>query len=330
MKKIFALIPLLLLVVSVSGCVQGGGFGGLMGVGVEEKEAPNDVIDKKGTQIIPEPPILAGNPFTLKFYIENLYSAEGTGESARDVYVELYDWGRCDPQNDKTPIEGKGIYPGATRTITWKFDAPDNKKLGYVSGQCPIRYQVRYIYDAHTRADAIAASEERFRQVSRSGESISVSPGETKSRGPIKIDIRFASDQPFREGTTVPFDVIVKDKGSGHIKGREVSKGDLDIQVRGSGISLGKCKYPADAGAPFIGDETPPIRCDLEIPKDMGSDIKTYSIQVDLSNYTYVLSYQNQVSIETRYESPGGEVKDTGGSDSEGDEGDGGAETTPV
>lgn len=331
MKKVLALIPALLLVVSISGCTQGGG--GLAGInllqtGGQEKEAPNDVLAKKSSKIVPSPPIPASSQFTLTFYLENQMPSKeklGQVQEAKDTQITLYDCGRCKFKENNGWKEKcfkeyfgseQDIFPGATKIIEWEFKAPSNENLGRMTGECPIRYKVEYGYDASTRADAIVASQRKIEQASRAGESIQVSPTESKGRGPIKIDVRFASNQPFRAEkgapTKIPFSVIVKNKGSGEIAERKVQKNEINIEAPADKVNVTNCKYPQTDTTPyasFIGKETPPIMCELTVEdgaiKDNAAVMKTFTIEADL-NYNYTLNYKETVTVEPTYTGMGG------------------------
>lgn len=253
MKKAFALIPLLMFVVSVSGCIGGGdGFAGLMGTGAQEEKAPNDILKIDNLKVVPSAPVRAGSDFSLSFQINNLNDRE----SAQNVDYRLYDWGRCDIKDDAsgaspTSNEFGQLFPGSTKLVEWKFEAPTNEELGMVSGDCPLRFEVSYGSSAVTSSDAIVVSQDRMDQISRSGESLSVSPSEYQSRGPVKTDIEFPSSQPFLEGSSLPFTVTIGNKGSGEVA--NLLNKDICIQFKGEGGNVIKesehCPENVNVGA---------------------------------------------------------------------------------
>lgn len=193
-------------------------------MGTKEKEAPHDLLKIKNVKVIPTPPIPAGNSFTFTLQVENLDQKK----TATHTSVSLYDTGRC-KKDRVTPRKKWDMFPGSTKVLEWNIRAPSNKKLGYMTGECPLRYEAEYTFHAHTRAEAITISREKLEEASKMGETVSVSSMETKSRGPIKVDVRFGSEQPFREASLVPFNVIVQNKGSGGVA--ELENGDVNITL---------------------------------------------------------------------------------------------------
>lgn len=310
MKKILTLIPLLLLVVSVSGCVQGGGgLAGLMGAGTEEKEAPASLLSFTDIKVIPTPPINADSNFDFTVQLKNLDERE----TVRNTDFTLYDTGRCGKRKSPNTDIGN-MFPGSTKILKWEIGTPDNEELGQMTGECPLRFKVSYNFDANTRAEVIVASKEKLRQVSRTGESIKVSPTVTKSRGPIKIDVSFESSQPLRENTTVPFDVVVRNTGGGDVN--RLNNGNVSIKISGKNVDFsqswketGPCNYPNEGGSasktqnkrlPFIDKETPPIRCTFK-PPTQTAPLKTYVVKVDINGYTYTIYDEKIVKVEPTF-----------------------------
>jgi hypothetical protein len=86
MKKI---ISMLILVMLVSGCVGMDMFG-LSSSKTEVKEQPPDVISIQNINILPTPPIIAGDQFSVSFELSNLEE-----EKDVDVGYRLMDDALC-------------------------------------------------------------------------------------------------------------------------------------------------------------------------------------------------------------------------------------------
>ncbi|MFB6088555.1 MAG: hypothetical protein ABEK36_02125 [Candidatus Aenigmatarchaeota archaeon] len=304
MKKVEILAALSLsLILLTSGCVDGMGFGGLFGGFSEEKEAPKDVLVIENLKTIPGQPVSAGSQFTVSFSVRNI----DEHEEAKNVRAYVYDWGRCSPAGANKPGNPKqigSIYPGSTEIVEWTFQAPENENLGNMEGKCPISFVIKYDFNAYTRADMVVVSKQKLREASRSGQSISASPSIVKSRGPIKLDLEFATPQPFTSQTTVPFTLRVTDKGSGSIPNIRTS----ELQIYG-GTGLGNpnnCKFPTSNldGTDVIqildGKKTPPIHCTIGAPNVQ--EMRTFTLKADLA-YTYPIHKTVDVNIRPTYTS---------------------------
>lgn len=309
MKRIWITIPLLVLILSISGCVQGGGgLAGLMGAGTEEKKAPASLLSFTDIKVIPTPPVRADSNFDFTVQLKNLDDRE----TVRNTNFNLYDWGRCTIEDSPNTNIGN-MFPGSTKILKWEIGTPTNEQLGQMTGECPLRFKVNYNFDASTRAETIVASKEKLRQVSRTGESIKVSPTVTKSRGPIKIDVSFESSQPLRENTTVPFDVVVRNTGGGDVN--RLNNDNVIINIPNASFDQsweedGPCNYPNEGGSssateskrlPFIDKKTPPIRCTFEPPDQGTTPLKTYVVKVDINGYTYTIYDEKIVKVEPTF-----------------------------
>lgn len=301
MKKI-ELLPILSLslVLLTSGCVEGMNFGGLFGGFTQEKEAPKDVLVIDGLRVIPKEPISATSEFTISFYVRNI----DEHEEATNVIAYVYDWGRCKPIGVNTANNPKAlgsVYPGSTEVVEWKFRAPSNEDLGNMRGKCPISFVIKYNFQAYTRVDTIVVSKQKLREVSRSGEKISVSPTMVKSRGPIKLDIDYGTPQPFTSGTEVPFTLRIINKGSGLFS--HVNKNSLKI-YGDRNLPSPECRYPeanleGAKAIPIIDDKrSPPIHCSITAPNVQ--ELRTFTLKADLS-YTYPLYKTVNVNIRPIY-----------------------------
>ena len=297
MKKVLALGSLVALVLFTSGCVEGG-FGGLMGVGVEEKEQPDDLLQVKNENIDP-PELSAGDKFEYSFELVNLFDVE----SAREVDVNLYNTGRCELTDDKGSGRDLGtVYPEATRVLEWDLEAPSNNELRSMSHTCDLMYQVDYNFNASTTADLYIMDSE----TDRNSDVAQVSPTTRKSRGPLKIDVEFGGTQPFRENSLVSFQVALRNAGAGELENLDYS--DINIEVEGlDGFNKGddnngdgNCQPPAgdwSDDARFHEGQTSPILCDFQ-QGSIDGPIKTLTVKAEVNDYTYTLYGKNSVTVE--------------------------------
>lgn len=316
MKKVIVLVLLFSLVLSVSGCVEGGSLGDLMGVGAEETEQPNDVLSIKNPIVDPST-VNADNPFEFSFELKNLFDAE----SAKNVEVKLYNTGMCDLKDDSParPIkkeEEQDIYEGASRVMEWNLEAPSNEQLGNMVGSCPLKYYVEYEFNAYSRSDLYVVGED----ASSSSEVSKVSPTTSKARGPLKIDVEFSGKQPFDNGNTIPFQIRLRNAGKGKLEslkpehvditlvssdGEEQELGGDNYLNEGDGGWETGCMHPVEKRSktlPFIDGKTPPISCRLYKDDGYGEyfepPLSSFQIEVDIKGYVYTLYGEKTVTVE--------------------------------
>ncbi|RLJ02156.1 MAG: hypothetical protein DRP11_03360 [Candidatus Aenigmatarchaeota archaeon] len=284
MKRLFTI---LLILVLIGGCTQNQ-----IPIFEEEKKIP-EIIVIENLKVSPSPPIQASTPdfdseFSISFNIVN----KDQEKEVDSLNVYAYDWGRCIPVDVATegvPYRMNKMFPGETKSIEWKFKAPTNEELGKVPRTCPIKFLVKYSYRAVALHDAVVAKDPESHQVS---------PNFSPANGPISIDIDFGSEQPFKSGTRVPFNVVFRNTGEGDIK--EVPAGNIEISVEGLGgwDMNTKCRFPGGT-LPFIKKKTPPILCYFDAPPvDL---LKTYTVRVALT-YDYTIYGEMDVRVEPIYE----------------------------
>jgi len=303
----------MILIVFISVCVEGQGLQGLFGSMGETKTAPNDVLLVDSMSVIPNPPITASSSFTITFQVKNIGSAEEGTEEAKNVEVVLYDWGECEPQEDHSSGEVtkqlNTIYPGGAEIVDWNFKAPTNQELGNMEGTCPIRFKVNYSYSAYTTSDLVLVSEERLKQAAKSGETLTVNPLQTQSRGPIKISVDVQADQPVRSDLKIPVVITVRDTGSGLYQA--VPNETLVVKFPSNftvscdkmnerGKKDDKKIYKNNRKLDLIKGKSVPVRCDMTFNGSSIEDMKTYNIIAEM-NYTYPLYSDTEVTIKPTY-----------------------------
>jgi len=316
--KILSILGLAL-IVFVSGCVEGQGLQSLFGSFGETKTAPSDVLLVDSMSVVPNPPITANSNFTIMFQVKNVGSAEEGTKEAKNVEVNLYDWGECKPTD--TIISGIGgsvvndlntIYPGGAEIVEWDFKAPTNQELGNMEGTCPIRFKVNYDYSAYTTSDLVLVSEKRLKQAAKSGETLTANPLQTQSRGPLKITIDVQADQPVRSDLTIPVIISVKDTGSGLYQyvPNDTDKSlivkfpkDFDVscdKMKETGQDNNKVIFKNNVKLDLIKGKSVPVRCDLTFNGNI-EDMKTFNIIAEM-NYTYPLYGDLEVRVKPTYE----------------------------
>lgn len=224
------LLFLVILIVAVSGCISN------LGLGPQQQtvEAPNDVMAFSDSTVIPNPPILTGDTFTTSFAMKNLDEFD----DAKNVKIELYDWGVCAPSSCNPSdwgIDGKktsysiafnDISPKDVQQIECQFKSPPSEKIGGLQANCPIRYKLTYDFSGITTTELNVISNKKFQEMQRAGQTPFVSSTQSKSRGPIKVDFSFGVNQPVRTSTIdadtsksniikIPMYITVENKGSG-------------------------------------------------------------------------------------------------------------------
>lgn len=232
-KKNILLILSILAVVAVSGCIS---LGDLFGSSETKVEASPDVMSFSDSTVIPNPPILTGDTFTTSFAMKNLDEFE----DAKNVKIELYDWGVCTPSScipskkdnvgwdaiDNTKSQTSysaafnDISPKDVQQIECQFKSPSSEKIGGLDARCPIRYKLTYDFSGITTTELNIISNKKFQDMQRAGQTPSVTSTQSKSRGPIKVDFSFGVNQPARTSSAdseikIPMYIRVENKGSG-------------------------------------------------------------------------------------------------------------------
>ncbi|MFP4115906.1 MAG: hypothetical protein ACLFTQ_01750 [Candidatus Aenigmatarchaeota archaeon] len=306
MKRFVVLILALGLVLFTSGCVEGGGLAGIMGVGTEEEEAPSDVLEVADKNVIPNPPIASDSGFEFSFLVKNLYENEDT----EGVDVELYDWGMCN-RTEGSDIRDDDIYRGGEREVRWNFETPDSEDMGHMPRDCSLRFRVSYTFDARSTHDLYLVTQDHVREMDRRGESIGVSPTASYADGPIKAYIDFWGDQPLIEETDVGFDIYMENTGEGKM-GTELGTEDITIKHNGEEIkdfyteeqdNGGKyCIWPmrnTDKTLYFSEGSTPRISCVIEDATIEGpGPVEEQTVQVEINDYEYELLHEHSVEVE--------------------------------
>lgn len=260
-KKIL-LIFSILAVVAVSGCISS------LGLGPQQQtvEAPNDVMSFSDNTVIPNPPILTGDTFTTDFTIKNLDNFD----DAKNVKIELYDWGVCTPSscNPAPPVwesidsaklqtsysaSFNDISPNDVQQVECQFKSPSSEKIGGLSANCPIRYKLTYDFSGITTTELNVISNNKSQAMQRAGQTPSTTSTQSKSRGPIKVDFSFGVNQPVRTSTIdadpakssiikIPMYITVENKGSGKIP-KTTDVFVLDKTKKCENFKSGNCYY---------------------------------------------------------------------------------------
>ena len=251
------LVPIIaiMLVISVSGCIEGfEGFTSIFG-GPEQPaiEQKPDIIIMKGLSVIPTPPVMAESEFTLLFTMKN----QDESVSIKDVNVKLYNWGICEPEEididgaayaDFLPDAEKwttadeakdlGYYlrtfdefvPREEKVIEWNFEAPTNARIGRIEADCPIKWEIDYTFSARSQDDFAVISETQKKQMDRAG---LVWEGTDQAQyvgsGPVTIYYDFKTDMPVQSLSSIQYTLTVVDRGVGIYP--KVETGTMFIKV---------------------------------------------------------------------------------------------------
>ncbi len=315
-QKNISIALLLLIIVSASGCIGTGGKRTI--------EASSDVLKFEETTVIPNPPIFAGDVFSISFRIQNFDELK----DAENAILKLYDWGMCKPKictpnnwvsekKESYSVKFDTIMAGDMQFIECDFRAPSQEEIAGIKTVCPIRFKLSYDFSGTTTTDLTVISDEKYRDLQKSGKVPSVMSTQTKSRGPIKVDFEFLADQPVRatEGRKIPLYIRIENKGQGKIEQDEKGRNKINMKVLipeellsqcssnmcdgwfdGSSKN-GKCELTLknEKEIEFIKGKSEPIRCELttdNIKKII--DEKTFYIS---SNIDYTYQINNQINI---------------------------------
>ena len=304
MKKI---ILILILVLLISGCVDLPNLSCLLGNCEEVKEMPEDVIIVDNINVLPNPPITAGDQFSISFQMTN---AEEDLEIPTSY--QLLDDGLCSLVPGQADSESIYLVPGQVEFREWTFSTPTSSDIAYLKTICPVRFKVTYDYFSESEIEVNVISKERYAQLQQAGTFETFTPTLTVGRGPIKIYMELGVNLPARSESILPLYITVENKGSGLFD--EIPEGKLWIQIP-------KGFTPYDCGAmqpymggegfvdydnydfynntneiPLIGKKTYKIKCSLNVPN---VDLEqTYFLNAYFQSYTY--DVVNEVSVEIK------------------------------
>ena len=287
--------------------------------------------------MIPNPPINAGDKFSVSFEIKNQ-------DDINDVKMgySLYDYGLCkiDSKLSDTSTWDEAnkisnpvtLSPLQTEFKEWQFSAPTNDQTGGLSSTCPIKFVVGYEFDSTSQVDVDVISASRLYDLQRAGQTPTFTPSLVVGRGPVKIYFSFGTDFPVRTNSTLPIFLTVEDKGQGLL--RALSPGYLTLKIpkdlangapdcgtkmnctagNGKDSSFWVCKTPQipdsvdkksqeyqeflqNSSTPMINKKSPQFRCSLTTTDSPSIIEKTFFINADL-NYVYELTGQTSVGVK--------------------------------
>lgn len=290
MKKIILTLILTLL---VSGCVNP------FQPKQEVKEKPPDVIVIQNMNVLPTPPIIAGDQFSIYFEMVN---EEENSEVVASYYI--LDDGLC-VLREEGEVTDSGEFtfvPGQTEFIEWTFDTPQSSDIGFLTTTCPVRFRVSYGFRAISEIEVNVMDENRYAQLQQSGEFRTFTPTLTIGRGPLKVYMELGATLPIRTGRILPVYVTVEDKGTGLLS--EIPANQLRITVP-DGFTLDNCgdrftcvgrECSNNQILTMIKRKSPTIRCSFITPDDIMLE-QTYFITATLY-YSYDVIKQVDVAIK--------------------------------
>jgi hypothetical protein len=297
MKKIISILVLVLL---VAGCV-GIELPGLGSSKTEVKEQPPDVISIQNIKVLPNPPIIAGDQFSVSFELSNLEEEKNV-----DVGYKLMDDGLCTLASGPEYEIFPDFVPGRVEFAEWTFDTPSNEEIGYLETTCPIRFIVGYEFTAISEIEANVMTEQRYYQLQQSGEFTTFTPTLNVERGPIKIYMEFGASLPIRTERVLPVYVTVQDKGTGLLS--FIPENELLIKLPTEfSVQQGSCgeRFTCSNNEcwntetlTMVKRESPTIKCSFTTPNEgtVGLE-KTYFITASLK-YPYNLTQKVDVAVK--------------------------------
>ncbi|MFH7909563.1 MAG: hypothetical protein QXY29_00950, partial [Candidatus Aenigmatarchaeota archaeon] len=307
MKNLISLI-LLIGIVAISGCVGGPDiFRGIFGPSQPAVEQTPDLLIFSSAGIVPNPPISAGNDFTVWVELKN--QAEPGTPDVKDVKFKIYDYGVC-KSNSELEKSYDTFSAGQIERIENEFKAPSNNEIGFIEADCPIRYYVSYITSARSQDDFDIISKERLQELQRLGESPSwKDQPQYVGIGPVKIYFNWKTLGPVEENKTIQFSIQVVDKGNGVFDKVENRTLFLEVPVEWKNetgnalIQDGKvcnnkfriletgdifAKLTINQDIKLINKQTPEIVCTFKAP-EIEEPEKSYIIKAYIDNYEYKL-----------------------------------------
>lgn len=190
------------------------------GTGTVIEQTP-DIIITKDLNVIPNPPILAGNEFSVSFVVKN----QDTTETIEPLTAKLYNWGVCTLGDLESFGWTKGtsyytkemtMFPQQEELIEFPFTAPENSKIGSIETDCQIKWLFEYDYNSRSQDDFTVISKDRITELSRAGE---IWQGENMAQyvgaGPIKLYFNWKTPMPVQVGSSIQFSIQAIDKGVG-------------------------------------------------------------------------------------------------------------------
>ena len=303
-------ISILILVLFISGCTT---LSDLFRPKQETKEMPEDVITVENVNVLPIPPIIAGDQFSVSFQLTNVEEKQEIPTS-----YQLLDDGLCSLVSGQADSEDLGLLvPGQVEFREWTFRTPQSSEIAYLKAVCPVRFKVNYTFFSESEIEVNVISRERYMQLQQSGTFETFTPTLTVGRGPIKIYMEFGATLPLRSGSILPVYMTVEDRGSGLFE--EVSEGKLFLQVpndvNNNGFTIYDCGamefyqgsetfvdydnydfYRNRVAIPLIAKKTYKIKCSLNVP-EVDTE-QTYFLNAYFQSYEYDIIKQVDVEIQ--------------------------------
>ena len=308
----------LILILLVSGCAGLPDFGIFPnGNKVNKTELGPDLVVIESVNTIPNPPINAGDQFSISFEIKNQ-------DDINDVKVgySLFDTGLCSYLNSSQSRSSKtdtSLAPLQMEFYEWTFNSPSNSEIAFLPNKCPIRWKINYTFNATSQIDINVISQERLSQLQRSGNPPTFTPNIVIGRGPVKVDMTFGASLPARNSSSLPIFLTIQDKGTGLLKEIPASTDEsLYLKVPDSfGFVSESCDKFEDTGSSvtegditykfyrnkvpisIIKKSSPQIRCLFTAPNSAAiNDIeKTFFITSSLK-YSYEITGETSVNVK--------------------------------
>lgn len=264
-KRIFGLFSILLLVISVSGCVGGNdlSFAGFDFMGVNASQTASEVVTVSAESTFSEVP--SGRKTELYFDVKN----EGT-EAVEDVSLEIVDSGSFESLNEREKKDIGELEPKQTSSWNLEYRAPSVK----MEKQGNFLYQLDYKSDASARYKVHALSEDEYLRLKKRGSLKNSTKAEYyKKKGPVEIQLSFSQKQPYVGGDSFTVNVDVLNKGRGRVLDQKIDPGSFSLTYPGF-LSLKGCQKDMSEDSRtlensdsiyFVNKKAGPISCNFRV-----------------------------------------------------------------
>ncbi len=285
----------LVLIVFISGCVEGGPTLSIFGLDIGPGDPTYTTSENLRIEVEAIPSeIYEGKTTTLFFDIQN------TGNTTlKSINAEITDLvGFTASESSKSIDE---LEEGETESWSWKLDS-GHMEVHSDMNQV-LRYKLSYNSNSSAWYDMIAMSEDEYIRLERQGkldEEINLFYYKTKS--PVEIDLSISKDQPLLEDLEFYLYVTLSDMGMGTVK--QIDAGDLVIYYPSDIITYqessdlsnpeeGKILLRRDTK--FYTKKTKKLTCKFKV-----NDVNIRNIGQFKVNANYIYDYYKTINIKVK------------------------------
>lgn len=290
-----AYILAMVLIVFISGCVEGESTFSIFGLDIGPGEPLYTTSEnlRIETEVIPSE-IYEGKSTTLFFDIYN------TGNTTlKSINAEITDLGGFTASESSKFIDE--LEEGEIESWSWKLDSGHTEVHSNINQV--LRYKLSYNSNSYAMYDIVAMSEDEYTRLEREGkldEEINLFYYKTKS--PVEIDLSISKDQPLFEGLELYLYVTLSDMGTGTVK--QINARDLVIYYPSDIITYqessdlsnpeeGKLLLRYDTK--FYNKKTKKLTCKFKVNDVNIRDIRQFKV-----NANYIYDYYKTINIKVK------------------------------